>query len=274
MAGIPLSTRSSELRSAFGSSPYPRGLSYVRTDAPYGCDAHKIVRTGASLNATAGRAVNMVEGGDSLVPSIYAMVAPVGKTSRKGGKQMAARIRRAVVAVALALLMVAALAGVAGGEHNTVPRRSTDPDGYCNGTDRNDVMYGTKGKDDMYARRGGHHVRARRARFTHWSRGPDITYGGLGNDYLGSDCDLDSWCGEDEKHGGRGDDHLVGNRRSEHHFGGRGDDFLVDDYSHEQPDTFRCGPGLDYVYYNKGLDKVAGNCEKLWAARPINVTPY
>ena len=37
---------------------------------------------------------------------------------------MAARIRRAVVAVALALLMVAALAGVAGGEHNTAPARA------------------------------------------------------------------------------------------------------------------------------------------------------
>lgn len=208
----------------------------------------------------------MVEGGDSLVPSIYAMVAPVGKTSRKGGKQMAARIRRAVVAVALALLMVAALAGVAWAA-NTIQcpgESSTDPDGYCNGTDRNDVMYGTKGKDDMYARRGADIMYGLAGRDSLIGReGPDITYGGLGNDYLGSDCDLDSWCGEDEKHGGRGDDHLVGNRRSEHHFGGRGDDFLVDDYSHEQPDTFRCGPGLDYAYYNKGLDKVADDCEKL-----------
>lgn len=31
----------------------------------------------------------------------------------------------------------------------------------------------------------------------------------------------------------------------------------------EEPDVFRCGPGYDSVYYNKGLDKVADDCEEL-----------
>jgi hypothetical protein len=31
----------------------------------------------------------------------------------------------------------------------------------------------------------------------------------------------------------------------------------------EDPDVFRCGPGYDSVYYNKGLDKVADDCEEL-----------
>ena len=70
---------------------------------------------------------------------------------------MVTRIRRAVVAVALTLLLMAtALAGVAWAA-NTIHCpgvTSTDGDGYCDGTDRNDVMYGTKGKDEMYAWRG------------------------------------------------------------------------------------------------------------------------
>jgi hypothetical protein len=55
----------------------------------------------------------MKEGKKSLARSIYEMVSGQAKTSRKGGKQMATRIQRAVVAVALALLMATVLAGVA-----------------------------------------------------------------------------------------------------------------------------------------------------------------
>ncbi len=64
---------------------------------------------------------------------------------------MATRIRRAGVVVALTLLMATALAGVAWAANkiHCPGETSTDPDGYCNGTDRNDVMYGTEGKDDM-----------------------------------------------------------------------------------------------------------------------------
>ena len=74
------------------------------------------------MNAAAGQTVNLVEGGHSLPLSIYDMVAPVGKTLEQGGKAMAARIRRAVVAVALALLMATALAGieVADGQHDLI----------------------------------------------------------------------------------------------------------------------------------------------------------
>lgn len=42
---------------------------------------------------------------------------------------------------------------------------------------------------------------------------------------------------------------------------------LVDEKSDEdpdeEPDVFCCGPGYDSVYYNKGLDKVADDCEEL-----------
>jgi Ca2+-binding RTX toxin-like protein len=180
---------------------------------------------------------------------------------------MVTRIRRAVVAVALTLLLMAtALAGVAWAA-NTIHCpgvTSTDGDGYCEGTDRNDVMYGTKGKDEMYAWRGADTMYGRGGRDALYGKeGPDVAHGGPGNDYLGSDCDVDAYCGEDEKHGGPGDDHIVGNLRSEKHFGGRGNDLIVDADSGRYPDVIRCGPGRDEVLYNKGFDKVAEDCEIL-----------
>jgi Ca2+-binding RTX toxin-like protein len=191
--------------------------------------------------------------------------------TREGGKAMATRIRRAWVVVTLALLLMAtALAGAAWAA-NTIhcPGASSgNLDGECDGTDRNDVMYGTEGKDEMYAWRGADTMYGRGGSDSLFGReGPDTAYGGPGNDFLGSDCDVDDWCGEDEKHGGRGSDHIVGNLRSEHHFGGRGDDLFLDVDSRKNPDVFRCGPGVDRVHYNKGLDEVANDCEDL---RPYN----
>jgi Ca2+-binding RTX toxin-like protein len=176
------------------------------------------------------------------------------------------RARLLLATLAALVVGMVALAGVAWAVNtiHCLGEASTNRDGYCDGTDRNDVMYGTKGKDEMYARRGADTMYGRGGPDALYGKeGPDIAYGGPGNDYLGSDCDVDYWCGEDEKHGGPGYDHIVGNLRSEHHFGGRGNDLLVDDNSHKNPDAFRCGPGIDEVYYNKGLDQVAEDCEKL-----------
>ena len=90
---------------------------------------------------------------------------------------------------------------------------------------------------------------------------------GPGDDNITNDGN-DCWFGQDENHGGRGNDSIVGNLMSEKHFGGRGNDYLGDYESIKRPDTFRCGPGFDEIHYNKGLDKVAADCEKLWAAGP------
>jgi hypothetical protein len=38
---------------------------------------------------------------------------------------------------------------------------------------------------------------------------------------------------------------------------------IVDPDSGRYPDVIRCGPGRDQVIYNKGLDKVAEDCEIL-----------
>ena len=188
---------------------------------------------------------------------------------------MATRMWRAGVAVALALLMATALAGVAWAANVINCPNNRSEYLTCEGTAKNDVMYGTdkadligggrRGADTLYGRGGNDELGG--------DVGPDKVYGGPGDDRI-ANSDSDYWFGEDENHGGPGDDTIVGNLMSEKHYGGRGSDTLVDYKSGKRPDTFRCGPGFDYVYYNKGLDKVAADCEKLWAARPINVTPY
>ena len=177
---------------------------------------------------------------------------------------MATRIRRAGLMVGLALLMATALAGVAwaanvihcpNGPGESHSCRDTAADDKVLGTPQKDHIATFDGDDTVYAYKGDD--------FIEGDKGDDTYYGGRGDDYLGADCDLDSYCGEDEKHGGPGADHIVGNLRSEHHFGGRGNDLLVDPDSGRYPDVFRCGTGRDRVIYNKGLDKVAEDCEIL-----------
>jgi Ca2+-binding RTX toxin-like protein len=201
------------------------------------------------------------------------MVAGYAKT-RGGGKAMATRIRRAGVAVALALLMATALAGVAWAA-NVIQCPNRTGHLTCEGTGKNDVMYGTDkadrmaggyhGADTLYGRGGNDELDG--------GPGPDKVYGVPGDDRI-ANGDSDYWWGEDENHGGPGDDDIIGQLMSEKHYGGRGSDTLADYKSIKRPDTFRCGPGYDYVYYNKGLDKVADDCEFLWVAKPINVLPY
>jgi Ca2+-binding RTX toxin-like protein len=187
---------------------------------------------------------------------------------------MTTTIRRAGVAVVLALLMATCLAGLAWAANIIQCSPATDAYIICEGTDRNDVMYGTnefdlvhayEGVDTVYGRDGNDDLNG--------GFGPDTVYAGPGDDRI-DPGESDYWFGEDENHGGSGNDYIWGNLMSEKHFGGRGDDFIGDYKSSKRPDTFHCGPGYDSVVYNKGLDKVADDCEVLSAARPENVTPY
>jgi Ca2+-binding RTX toxin-like protein len=187
---------------------------------------------------------------------------------------MTTTIRRAGVAVVLALLMATCLAGVAWAANVIQCSPATDAYIICEGTDGPDVMYGTnefdlvhayEGVDTLYGRDGNDDLNG--------GLGPDTVYGGPGDDRIDSG-ESDYWSGEDENHGGPGNDYIYGNLMSEKHFGGRGDDLLSDYKSTKRPDTFRCGPDYDRVVYNKGLDKIADDCEELIAAGPENVTPH
>lgn len=155
--------------------------------------------------------------------------------------------RLLLVTLAALVVGMVALAGVAWAANIQCPNNPQGNTGTCWGTQEADVIIGTAQRD-----------------FIDGQRGADLIRAGRGADRISGD---DYWLGKDENHGGPGADHIVGNYDSEKHFGGRGDDVIVDEKSDEdpdeEPDVFRCGPGYDSVYYNKGLDKVADDCEEL-----------
>jgi Ca2+-binding RTX toxin-like protein len=156
-------------------------------------------------------------------------------------------MRKTVLLLGVMLAALTTASGVAWAAYIQCPNDPQGNTGTCWGTQEADVITGTSRGELIDGQRGADLIRA--------GRGADHI---LGDDY---------WLGKDENHGGPGADHIVGNRDSEKHFGGRGDDLLVDEKSDEDPneerDVFRCGPGYDSVYYNKGLDKVADDCEEL-----------
>jgi hypothetical protein len=99
-----------------------------------------------------------------------------------------------------------------------------------------------------------------------------MTSSGPGRDHISNGED-DVNFGEDENHGGPGADFILGGLDSEKHFGRRGDDTIVDWKSGKHPDVFRCGAGRDEVFYNKGLDRVADDCEVLHPASKGTIQP-
>jgi Ca2+-binding RTX toxin-like protein len=121
---------------------------------------------------------------------------------------MAARIRRAGVAVAFALLMATALTGAAW----AATKVGTNGSDLLIGTNARDTIYGLNGPDDVLARASN-----------------DRLYGG-------SDSD--------EIHGGRNADYIVAGQGPDDLFGGRGTDVIeAADGFHEQ-DFVDCGLGL------------------------------
>ncbi len=154
-------------------------------------------------------------------------------------------MRRTILLLGTMLTALVLLSGVAWAA--TTIQCPNDPrdigGGTCWGTEADDVLIGTDGRDEINS-----------------GLGDDLVRGGPGPDHISSG-DSDYWEGEDENYGGAGADYIVGNLDSEKHFGGPGDDSFVDYKSGKNPDVFRCGAGRDEVTYNKGLDRVAGDCE-------------
>ena len=180
------------------------------------------------MNAAAGQTVNLVEGGHSLPLSIYDMVAPVGKKLEQGGKAMATRIRWAVAAVALALLMAAALGGAAWAATLV---GTAGPD-ELHGSSEVDTLYGLDGGDSLSGRGAGDEL--------YGGRGRDILLGRFGPDYIV---------------GGRGQDRLYGGPGM---LVGPGNDRI--EAADGQHDLIDCGPGeFDRVSVDE-LD-VIGRCE-------------
>jgi Ca2+-binding RTX toxin-like protein len=186
------------------------------------------------VNVTARRAVYKKEGGDSLALSIYEMVAPVGKNSRRGGKAMATRIRRAGVAVALTLLAATALAGVA---HAKIVSGTPDND-YLLGTIKNDLLRGRGGDDYLRA-----------------FAGDDLLRGGAGDDVV---------------RGGGGNDEIYSGEGPDIVFAGAGNDKI---YARDTDslDSIDCGGGFDKVETIHRDDRTLDNCERALGPRRGNI---
>jgi Ca2+-binding RTX toxin-like protein len=166
-------------------------------------------------------------------------------------------VRRTILLLGSMLAALVVVSGVAWAA--TTIHCPNDPlhigGGTCWGTKGDDVLMGTDGRDEINAAFGDDLVRA--------GPGPDFITNG----------ESDYSFGEDKNHGGRGADYIVGQLDSEKHFGGRGDDSIVDYKSGKNPDVIRCGAGRDEVTYNKGLDRVADDCEVLHPASKAMVAP-
>src|SRR5829696_2035932 len=130
------------------------------------------MRAGASLNATAGRAVYKRAGARGPCASVR-WSARTQNSRQEGGKAMAIRIRRAGVAAALALvLMATALPGVA---HAKIISGTPDND-YLLGTIKNDLIRGRGGDDYIRALAGDDLLRG--------GAGEEVVRGGGGNDKI------------------------------------------------------------------------------------------
>ena len=191
---------------------------------------------GLFVNATAGQTVYLVEGGYSLVPSIYEMVGK-DANAREGGTAMATRIRLASLGVAAALvllLMATALAGVA---HAKIIGGTPDDD-YLLGTIKNDLVEGRGGDDYIRALAGEDLLRS--------GAGDDVVRGGGGND---------------EIYPGEGADIV---------FAGAGDDKI---YARDTDslDTIDCGGGFDEVETIHRDDRTLDNCERTLGPRRGNI---
>jgi Ca2+-binding RTX toxin-like protein len=139
---------------------------------------------------------------------------------------MSARIRRVVVAVALAILMTTALAGVAW----AATLVGTDEPDRLIGSPNNDKILGHGGNDKIGGREGDDYIR-----------------GGGGNDYI---------------EGHSGDDHIIpGPGADEHTKGGAGNDIMEADDGRQ--DNVECASGRnDHAYIDVRPDGDGfGNCE-------------
>ncbi len=141
---------------------------------------------------------------------------------------------------------------------------------WCVGTLDPDTIYGTYTVDWIDAGGAG-----------------DTIFGGDGNDQLLGDTNGTNgtlWDGPDVIFAEAGDDYLQGDGGSDWLLGGAGNDYIdADEHSSANPgtdtveggggsdkihaddgskDVIDCGKGQDTVFFDRGLDKVADDCER------------
>ena len=149
---------------------------------------------------------------------------------------------------------------------------------YCCGTSAADTMAGTGLGDFMFGKAG--------ADTMHGRGGIDTLQGDKGSDHIYGDAGADTslWGGaydpstktypdksDDYVHGGRGNDQIAGGIAQggvDRLYGEGGDDYIDASQHHQEnfkpvtKEIIDCGAGKhDEVYFDKGVDVVAANCE-------------
>jgi Ca2+-binding RTX toxin-like protein len=170
------------------------------------------------------------------------------------------------------------------------------------GTAKTDRMFGKAGGDTIYGYRGTDSIEGGEGPDTIYGGrgtdptdlsgdgidggpGPDKLYGGPGKDYLVARCFLMPACPEgastDYVHGGSDDDSLKGGFEQggvDRLYGEKGDDgfdvaqrgvslYNPDPGIEVTKEIVDCGPGIDSVSFDKGVDVVKANCEKKFPFR-------
>ncbi len=168
-----------------------------------------------------------------------------------------------MVAMGLMAALLVVAAGVAWAV--TVNCKVGEP---CVGTDDPDRLNGTNKPDDMFARQDGDLLRGRSGADILFgdhppvqnttTDGADALFGNNGEDLLAG------LGGSDVLKGGGSADRIEAREASENPGedtvgGGGGKDVIL---AHDNEfDTINCGANVDEVIFDKGLDRVAANCE-------------
>jgi Ca2+-binding RTX toxin-like protein len=144
---------------------------------------------------------------------------------------------------------------------------------YCYGTTAADTMDGSDLVDHMYGMGGADTIHGNGSTdYMTGDNGSDHIYGDAGNDGFlfggGNDASPDK--SDDYVHGGSGNDNIIGGFAQggvDRVYGEGGNDFFNTSqrnnfFSPVTKEIIDCGAGAsDEVYFDKGLDVVATNCE-------------
>ena len=163
-------------------------------------------------------------------------------------------MRRMMVMLSVAALMVALTAGTALATGGLEIRYGTNAGDALYGTPNEDAIDGLGGADLIYGYGGGDLLIG--GNESGWG---DKILGGVGRDTL------DGQRGDDALYGGRGGDLIRGRAGNDLIVGGPGEDTLNSgpgpdeiDAQDGQKDTIICGKEAETVYYDRGLDVLKG----------------
>ena len=185
----------------------------------------------------------------------------------------------------LMLSMVGMVLVLAGGVALAATVDCTAGAAECVGTPGPDTINGAPDSDDMYGLAGADRMSGNDGEdYVQGDRGADRLFGGddadslWGGAHKDDDGPLDD--SDDVVRGGPGADYIwSGFARQgsvDRVFGEEGNDTVEAERRYGYPktkDVVDCGPGVDTVYFDRGLDKVANNCERKRPGKPPGNPP-